>query len=109
MKIFGLVAAVIALAPAMWAQGKIDDLGGCGSDTTKFKVQGAEVNSANYKPDSPLGAKEARVFLVQDSGGQVNCFHVGCIASRAGLNGAWIGANQGDSYFSFVVTPGEHH
>jgi hypothetical protein len=109
MKIFWLVAAAMVITPTIRAQGKIDDLGGCGADATKFKVQGAEVNSATYKPDPPPGEKEARVFLVQDSGGQVNCFHLGCITSRAGLDGVWIGANQGDSYFSFVVTPGEHH
>ena len=28
---------------------------------------------------------------------------------RVGLDGTWIGANQGTSYLSFAVDPGEHH
>ena len=28
---------------------------------------------------------------------------------RVGLDGTWIGANGGDSHFSFSVPPGEHH
>jgi hypothetical protein len=28
---------------------------------------------------------------------------------RVGLDGAWIGANSGNSHFSFSVPPGEHH
>jgi hypothetical protein len=34
---------------------------------------------------------------------------VGCATVRVGLDGAWIGANQGNTYFSFTVTAGEHH
>jgi hypothetical protein len=26
-----------------------------------------------------------------------------------GLDGAWVGANQGSSYFFFTAEPGEHH
>jgi hypothetical protein len=28
---------------------------------------------------------------------------------RVGLDGSWVGANQGSSYLSFSVDPGEHH
>jgi hypothetical protein len=28
---------------------------------------------------------------------------------RVGQDGAWVGANQGSSYLSFAVEPGEHH
>jgi hypothetical protein len=31
------------------------------------------------------------------------------VTTRVGLDGAWIGANRGDSYFFFPVEPGEHH
>lgn len=31
------------------------------------------------------------------------------VTVRIGLDGAWVGANRGNSYFSFSVNPGEHH
>jgi len=34
---------------------------------------------------------------------------VGTPTIRVGLNSAWVGANQGSSYFSFSVDPGEQH
>ncbi len=29
--------------------------------------------------------------------------------TKVGVDGNWVGANQGNSYFSFAVDPGEHH
>src|ERR1019366_9119074 len=29
--------------------------------------------------------------------------------TKVGLDGAWVGANQGSSYFFFATTSGEHH
>jgi hypothetical protein len=29
--------------------------------------------------------------------------------TRIGVDGTWVGANHGNSYFSFTVAPGEHH
>jgi hypothetical protein len=31
------------------------------------------------------------------------------VTTRVGLDGVWVGANRGDSYFAFLVDPGEHH
>jgi hypothetical protein len=31
------------------------------------------------------------------------------VTARIGLDGAWVGANHGDSWFSFLAEPGEHH
>jgi hypothetical protein len=40
---------------------------------------------------------------------QRNIRCVGCSISRVGLDGAWIGADKGNSYFSFAAVPGVHH
>src|SRR5260370_37024132 len=32
----------------------------------------------------------------------------GCITTRVGVDGAWVGANQGKSYLFFIVDPGAH-
>jgi hypothetical protein len=33
----------------------------------------------------------------------------GDATTRVGMDGAWMGANKGDSYFTLSVPPGEHH
>jgi hypothetical protein len=47
------------------------------------------------------------VYIIQDEA------HPDClkcdVTTRVGLDGSWIGANNGDSYFFFSVGPGEHH
>ena len=49
---------------------------------------------------------KARIDFVQDTGA-VNC--LGSCGAKIGLDGAWAGANKGNSYFSVSVEPGEHH
>jgi hypothetical protein len=49
---------------------------------------------------------KARIYFVQDTGA-VNC--LGSCGAKIGLDGAWAGANKGNSYFSVSVEPGEHH
>jgi hypothetical protein len=39
--------------------------------------------------------------------GRVECL-IGCVTIRVALDGSWIGANQGNTHFSFSVLPGEH-
>jgi len=37
-------------------------------------------------------------------------FCIGCkVTTRVGVDGAWVGANLGNSYFAYSVQPGEHH
>jgi Protein of unknown function (DUF2846) len=31
------------------------------------------------------------------------------VTARVGLDGAWVGANRGNSYLFFAVEPGQHH
>jgi len=31
------------------------------------------------------------------------------VVTRVGLDGTWLGANKGDSYFETTISPGEHH
>jgi hypothetical protein len=34
---------------------------------------------------------------------------MGGTTTRFGMDGKWVGANQGNSYFGLAVAPGEHH
>jgi hypothetical protein len=73
----------------------------CGSLKTQFEVKRAK--SQHPLPPEP---GKARVYFIQDLG-KATC--VGCVIVRIGMDGAWVGANEHNSYFSLSVEPGEHH
>jgi hypothetical protein len=45
------------------------------------------------------------VYVVEDQ----QFKYVKDVTTRVGLDGAWVGANRGNSYFVFLVEPGKHH
>jgi len=51
---------------------------------------------------SPIPVGMARLVVVQQIG---VCPHCGVV--RVGLNGKWIGANKGDSWFAVTIPPGK--
>jgi hypothetical protein len=90
--------ALILLASSAMAQNKAAIAAppaGCGPVNVAFAVK---LNQPQVISDPESG--KALVYVVQDYG------HV---TIRVGLDGAWIGANQGNSHFSFSVAPGEDH
>jgi hypothetical protein len=90
--------ALILLASSAIAQNKpaiAAPPAACGPANITFAV----------KQDQPQPVPEpepgkALVYVMQDRGR---------VTTRVGLDGAWIGANQSSSHFSFSVPPGEHH
>ncbi len=93
-----LLFAVIGLASCAFAADAGPVASACGPDAVRFAV----------KTDLPAQAAttaepgKALVYVVEDSG-------PGRATVRIGLDGAWVGANRGDSWFSFPAEPGEHH
>ncbi len=75
----------------------------CGPKGVTFNVKRDESQHTFAQPEPG----KARVYFVQDIG-EVNCLG-GCVATKIGLDGQWVGANQHNSYFSVSVEPGEHH
>jgi hypothetical protein len=75
----------------------------CGNNAVTFQVKRDESQHTFAQPETG----KARVYFVQDIG-EVNCLG-GCVTTKIGLDGAWVGANQHNSYFSVSVEPGEHH
>jgi hypothetical protein len=74
----------------------------CGPDNAKFEVK---TESRQHPFDQPVAGK-ALVYFVEDDS------EFGSTPKptiRVGLDGAWVGATHGDSYFYFTVDPGEHH
>lgn len=76
---------------------------GCGSNETRFEVKRDKKPRPLEQPES--GKALVYVFEEKDSGFCVG----GCVTTRVGIDGAWVGANQGNSYFYFPIEPGDHH
>jgi hypothetical protein len=80
----------------------------CGSDKVQFDVK-TEKNQP--PPSAPQAGKAQIVFVGQvDSTAEGRC--IGCNAistTRVGMDGNWLGATKGGSYFAVDVDPGEHH
>ena len=73
----------------------------CGKDSVQFKVK-------TTKKQSELVAPEAGKALLVFSETLSGEFSSGPVV-RFGVDGAWVGANKGASYFAVSVAPGEHH
>jgi hypothetical protein len=86
------------------AQSSEDQNGsGCGSSK-----DGWDVKTVKERPPAPKPQDgKALVYVIQT---MVDKPVIGgnSATTRLGLDGTWIGANHGDSYFFFPVDPGEH-
>ena len=50
---------------------------------------------------------KAELVFIEDADFRQSCF-LCSITTRVGIDGRWVGANQGNSYFAIAVAPGEH-
>src|ERR1700683_4199892 len=73
----------------------------CGPSNIQFAIK----TSNNAHQLAPPDPGRALVYVVEDQKFKV----VNDVTTRVGVDGAWGGANRGDSYFSFAVEPGKHH
>ena len=77
---------------------------GCGPNEVKFDVK-------TDKKQHPIGQPEsgkALVYVFADENADPSGIRIGGLTTRIGLDGAWVGANKGKSYFFFSVDPGGH-
>jgi hypothetical protein len=98
------LAAILFVAPIA-AQGQDHSAGGCGPSNVNF-----DVKTSKNKPVAPSPpAGKALVYVIEtmweEPGLQIDGLKV---TTRVGVDGAWVGAIHGDSYFFFPVDPGEH-
>jgi hypothetical protein len=89
-----------SLLPAVCARATILP-DACGPDNVKFNVT-TEKNLATPAPAPPEADKAQIVFIE-------NSIQDGTPTIRYGIDGAWAGANKGNSYFALTVDPGVHH
>jgi hypothetical protein len=79
----------------------IDPEAACGANDDKFQVK-SDVQG-KHLPD--VAAGRAVVYFVETQ----KIDGIGNITAKIAVDGAWVGANQGDSYFFVTLDPGEHH
>ena len=76
---------------------------GCGPDQVNFDVKADK--KQHPAPQAEPG--KALVYVFQDVE-QSDGVNIGTVTTRVGLDGAWVGAIHGKSYFFFSAGPGNH-
>jgi hypothetical protein len=75
----------------------------CGDERVGFNVK-----TEKHQPAPALPAEgKAQIIFIQRENQMVAPFHNATV--RFGMDGAWVGANNGNSYFALTVDPGLHH
>jgi hypothetical protein len=100
----GVVLCVAALAagPALLGQTQSQAVaaeGACGDPAVQFRVEA----TPGHTPSAPPAGKALVVFIEKDAGAAV------ASTTLAGMDGEWMGATHGNSWFDFAVDPGVHH
>jgi hypothetical protein len=98
-RLLSAVALLSTLAPLALAQ---QFPAACGPGNVGYSVK---LNKNPPAPAPPPPGK-ALVYFIHDGWDGVLFAYP---TTLMGLDGAWVGANHGDSYFSVPVDPGEHH
>jgi hypothetical protein len=100
------VLAVLLLASVAFSQDQAAGAAtGCGPSGTKFDVQIDKKQHLTL----PAEADKAIIYIFQDAKRDSNVRNIGSTTTRVGLDGTWVGANHGKSYFFVLVNPGDHH
>lgn len=74
----------------------------CGSPNVKFKVSTADASA----PAPAAEGQQALFYFIEDD---KHFASVPKPTTREAVDGNWVGAMHGDSYFAVSVAPGEHH
>ncbi len=96
-----IVAAIflVVFASPLFAQDPapaVSTRGGCGPSEKYFDVK----TDKKLHPVSPADSGKALIYVFEDIERGPTM--------RVGLDGVWVGANKGKSYFFFSVDPGDH-
>ena len=77
----------------------------CGPEKVHFDVELDKTKHATL----PIDPGKARVYFIQDLGTENPFGAGGAFITKIGIDGAWVGANKNNSWFSVSVEPGVHH
>ncbi len=99
MKTIAAAIFLVVFASPLFAQDPapaVSTRGGCGPSEKYFDVK----TDKKQHPVSPADSGKALIYVFEDIERGPTM--------RVGLDGAWVGANKGKSYFFFSVDPGDH-
>ncbi len=98
-----LLLLCATLLPAVQARAKTILPDACGDDSVKFDVK----TEKDQPPPAPPAAGKAQIVFIENENQGLG---LGMHATvRFGVDGAWVGANNDNSYFVVDVDPGVHH
>jgi hypothetical protein len=103
--LFALVAFALLALPG-WAQdqaGAARSAAGCGPKQVQFDV----TTDKKQHPEAKAESGKAAVYVFEEERRDPNQV-LGVVTTRVGVDGQWVGANHGKSYFFFSVDPGNH-
>ncbi len=95
-----LLCAALAFAERAGANTWPDS---CGDEKVNFEVKTEKSQAALPAP----AEGKAQIILIEGENQMYAPFHNATV--RFGMDGAWVGANNGNSYFALTVDPGVHH
>jgi hypothetical protein len=95
-----LLCVSLACAGSLWATSLPDS---CGNEKVKFDVKTEEGQPAAAAPTEG----KAQVVFIENENQLIGPFMHATV--RFGMDGAWAGANYGNSYFALTLDPGVHH
>jgi hypothetical protein len=93
---------MLLLAAAAFAQNAPAIAPGCGAADAKFSVKTDKSQHPSAQPEKG----KAVIYFMEDDDSFESFPRP---TTRLGIDGTWVGANHGDSYFYVTVEPGEHH
>jgi hypothetical protein len=73
----------------------------CGSHNVELQIK---IDKRQHPVIQPNPSKAA-AYVILDQKFEI----VRDVTARVGIDGAWVGANRGNSYLFFSTAPGEHH
>ena len=101
-RLFALLLCA-SLVPAVQAKAKTILPDSCGDDDTRFDVKLLKEQTPLPPPD----AGKAQIVFIETVDTNGSFFTTP--STRIGMDGKWVGANRGNSYFVVSVDPGVHH
>ncbi len=112
-----ILAAVLFAGPVFSfvampaAQGQSEDQAAAARSSAGCGPAGVEFDVKTDKKSHPAPRPEpgkALVYVFQHERHKPDVYAIGAVTVRVGLDGDWVGANHGSSYFFFPVEAGAH-